>query len=210
LERFGGKKWEYSPTPEVSLKGLVNIEEPHPGQGSSVTTHSFFVMEQYGLDLQRVYEMNGSKFSPKTIYMLGIKLLDIFERVHQAGYTYNDLKLDNILIGDSYGHFQNQIRLVDFGFAAKFLDENGNHYEQVTTDVFRGNMIFATLNQFEFKTTSRKDDLQSLVYLMVYLLRNHQVKYICRGNGKLKSKSQIFNYIRQTKEEMTIDDLLGT
>ena len=40
------------------------------------------------------------KFSHKTIYQLGIRLIDIFERIHDAGLIYNDLKLDNILVGD--------------------------------------------------------------------------------------------------------------
>jgi serine/threonine protein kinase len=50
---------------------------------------------------------------------LGIKLLEIYEKVHMAGYTYNDLKLDNILIGDKKGSSDSlgQVRLVDFGFA---------------------------------------------------------------------------------------------
>jgi serine/threonine protein kinase len=106
-----------------------------------------------------VYDDLGSRFSPKTVYMLGIKLIDIFERVHMAGYTYNDLKLDNILLGNTSGDFMDEVRLIDFGFATKFQDSNGNHYDQRSQDMFRGNMIFATVNQFDFKTTSRKDDL---------------------------------------------------
>ena len=52
--------------------------------------------------------------------------------IHEAGYIYNDLKLDNILIGDdmSLPHAVNslyKIRLIDFGLAKKYLDENGHH-----------------------------------------------------------------------------------
>jgi serine/threonine protein kinase len=58
-------------------------------------------------------------------------LIDIFEQVHSAGYTYNDLKLDNILVGDaefSMGS-RSEIRLIDFGFAAKYLNKKGEHFE---------------------------------------------------------------------------------
>jgi len=51
-----------------------------------------------------------------------------------------------------------EIRLVDFGFAAKFM-ENGKHIPEEEVDVFRSNMIFASVNQFEFKVSSRRDDL---------------------------------------------------
>lgn len=58
-----------------------------------------------------------------------MRLLEIFERVHDAGFTYNDLKLDNILIGDaSQSAFSmHEIRLVDFGFAQKYMDRDGQH-----------------------------------------------------------------------------------
>ena len=68
-------------------------------------------------------------------------------------------------------------------------------------------MIFATTNQFEFKTTGRKDDLMSLAYMMVYLLKNQDVQFIWRGKGK--NRSEIFHYIRDVKASMTVDDLLG-
>lgn len=32
---------------------------------------------------------------------IGNQILDIFRDIHQAGYTYNDLKMDNILVGDA-------------------------------------------------------------------------------------------------------------
>ena len=47
--------------------------------------------------------------------------------IHAAGLTYNDLKLDNILIGDHTEdeNSMNQVRLIDFGFAEKYVDSNG-------------------------------------------------------------------------------------
>jgi len=51
-------------------------------------------------------------------------LLEIIEKIHDAGFTYNDLKLDNILIGDQTfaEKKMHEIRLVDFGFAARYYD----------------------------------------------------------------------------------------
>ena len=56
-------------------------------------------------------------------------MLEIFEKMHYSGYTYNDLKLDNIMIGDQFNSIESlkQIRLIDFGFATKYRDEAGNH-----------------------------------------------------------------------------------
>jgi hypothetical protein len=60
--------------------------------------------------------------------------------------------------------------LVDFGLASKFLDKNGKHIPKGSLSMFKGNMLFASYNQMNFGTTSRKDDLISLYYILIYLL----------------------------------------
>lgn len=39
-------------------------------------------------------------------------------------------------------------------------------------DIFRGNILFSSVNQLEFRPTSRKDDLTSLSYLLLFLFNN--------------------------------------
>jgi hypothetical protein len=65
------------------------------------------------------------------------------------------------------------LHLVDFGFATRFIDKStGLHIEEDEVSTFRGNMIFGSLNQLNFMTTSRRDDLISLCYMMIYMLNN--------------------------------------
>jgi serine/threonine protein kinase len=65
------------------------------------------------------------------------------------------------------------IVLIDFGFATKFLDENGSHVSDIELkDTFRGNILFCSLDQMEFKVTSRKDDLISLIYMLLFILND--------------------------------------
>ena len=139
---------------------------------------------------------------------IGIKLLDIIEKIHLAGYTYNDLKLDNILVGDHTlsEKCMHEIRLIDFGFSARFESKSGVHIEEKDIDVFRSNMIFATTNQFDFKMTSRRDDLQSLCYLLVFLFKGGDVPFIVQGK---MSKKAVFNYIKDVKEKLTPATLVG-
>jgi len=83
------------------------------------------------------------------VYQIGIRLIDILSKVHDAGYIYNDLKLENILVGNHKGSYSSlhEIRLCDFGFANKYIEKaTGEHYTQDSTDTFRGNMVFASLN----------------------------------------------------------------
>lgn len=106
---------------------------------------SYFIMDKYGDNLLNYYQkLHG--FSKKTIFQLGIRLIDALERIHEAGYVFNDLKLDNVLIGNHKNSESSlhKIRLCDFGFALKYRDHNGKHLKQTDVDAFRSNMIFAT------------------------------------------------------------------
>ena len=38
--------------------------------------------------------------SKKSVYDFGLRVLELLETIHAAGYTYNDLKLENILVGN--------------------------------------------------------------------------------------------------------------
>ena len=104
-------------------------------------------MEKLGQNLEFYYKQLGG-FTKKTIYQVGIKLLDIYERIHESGFTYNDLKLDNILIGDykSTAKNQHQIKLCDFGFMSRYRNKIGEHYEQHSLERFRSNLLFASIN----------------------------------------------------------------
>ena len=119
--------------------------------------------------------------SKTSIYDIGTALLTTLEATHKAGYVFNDLKLDNLMVGYNQKIFkktpygvsmfsQCSIHLVDFGYATKYLMSQGKHILETETKVFRGNIIFASKSQLEFKVTSRKDDLISACYILVYLL----------------------------------------
>lgn len=115
------------------------------------------------------------------------------------GYVYNDLKLENIMITS-----KNEIRLIDFGFAKKYVDSNGAHMKKKNSNVFHGNMMFATLSQFEFETTSRKDDLISLCYLMIYLLNDGKVPYSIENFTVEKSISALFKKVKKVKQKIDL------
>lgn len=120
-------------------------------------------------------------------------ILNLFEQIHAAGFVYNDLKLDNLMTDykcklpkDSMEQnvfVETTLNVVDFGFATKYLheeiDEQGNkqviHKPKRNVNFFRGNMVFSSVNQLEFMTTSRRDDLISLCYLLVFLINEGNI-----------------------------------
>ena len=69
-----------------------------------------------------------------------------------------------------------QVYLIDFGFADKFnMEDSKEHFEFGTqVDKFEGNLLFAGLNQMNFMKTSRRDDMISIFYLIIYLLNGEK------------------------------------
>ena len=100
---------------------------------------------------------------------IGIRLLHHLEEIHKIGLVYNDLKLDNILVGDkdSSPNSLSDIRLIDFGLCTRYLDMQGNHIEMTSQETFLGNMALGSVNAMNFKSVSRRDDLISLTYLFL-------------------------------------------
>jgi len=54
---------------------------------------------------------------------IGISLIDCIQYIHKAKFVHNDIKLDNILIGESDQVNSNfgRLRIIDFGTATKYL-----------------------------------------------------------------------------------------
>ena len=85
-------------------------------------------------------------FSLKTVCLIGLRLIQQLEELHQIGYVYNDLKLDNIVIGDktSSASSLTDIRLIDFGLCTRYIDDNGKHIEMKDESTFQGNMAMGS------------------------------------------------------------------
>ena len=62
---------------------------------------SYFIQEQLGKTMDTYLEQRNEPFSFKTAVQIGITLLEQFKVMHEAGYCQNDLKLENILIGNA-------------------------------------------------------------------------------------------------------------
>lgn len=72
-----------------------------------------------------------------------------------------------------------QLHLVDFGLASKWRDpKSGNHLQQENVAFFQGNFYFSSFNQLDVKSTSRRDDLHSLIYMLVYMLNRGSIPCI--------------------------------
>lgn len=143
----------------------------------------------------------------------------MLEKIHAAGYVYNDLKLDNLLLDfktnvksmqkSSKNIFEtHSVNIIDFGFATPYLDldhESRQHLSKYEVDMFRGNLVFASPNQLKFHSTSRRDDLISLFYLIVFMFKRGQMPGFDIHDDEDKNKQ--FKTIRDVKFKYRASDL---
>ena len=138
--------------------------------------------------------------------------MDSLHVVHDAGYIYNDLKLDNLVIGDAPelgdpNANLHKIRLIDYGLAKKYVDDRGLHLPEQQSTAFEGNLIFSSANGQNLRSTSRRDDLISLCYLLIYSLEGSLPWLETDEN---LNDIEEFHVVREMKEIATPETLCNT
>ena len=168
----------------------------------------YFIMPKYTENLDQ-YLQRQSKIDSQTILKIIVQLIEAFDIVHASGRTFNDLKPQNIMVEhDKDGELY--IVLIDFGFSDKFLTAQGDHItNSELKDSFQGNILFSSYDQMDFKFTSRKDDLYSLVLMMLYMLNDLDVPGLDKKSIiKVKSDArQMYRLLKQFKKNFTLQEM---
>jgi serine/threonine protein kinase len=103
----------------------------------------------------------------KTTILIATQILSILQSVHEHHFIHRDIKPENFVIDDD-----NNVYLIDFGLAFKYRSPKTLEHIAYSENVkFRGTARFASrMAQLDVRQ-SRRDDLESLGYTLVYLLK---------------------------------------
>lgn len=103
-------------------------------------------------------------------------MLNALESLHNLGYVHGDIKPDNILSDSNRNENlinHGNVTLIDFGQSRLYRDENNKHLPNKVVK-FNNNEWFASLHLFSGNITSRRDDIISLGYTLIYFLNRFQ------------------------------------
>jgi serine/threonine protein kinase len=103
----------------------------------------------------------------KTVLVLGIQIIKIIKSLHDKSLLHRDIKPSNFIFGT--GNDTNKLFLVDFGFAKRY-DYNGKHIEEKNIKNIIGSPNFVSLNIHNNIEPSRRDDIESCIYVILTML----------------------------------------
>ncbi|NP_001314274.1 casein kinase I [Gossypium hirsutum] len=164
--------------------------------------YNVLVIDLLGPSLEDLFNFCSRKLSLKSVLMLADQMINRVEFFHSKAFLHRDIKPDNFLMG--LGRRTNQVYIIDYGLAKKYRDSSTHqHIPYRENKNLTGTARYASMNTHLGIEQSRRDDLESLGFVLMYFLRGS----LPWQGLKAGTKKQKYEKISEKKVSTSIEAL---
>lgn len=132
--------------------------------------------------------------------MLAEQMITRVEFMHAQNFLHRDMKPDNFLIG--INNKASMVYMIDFGLSKRYRDpKTGEHIPYRDNKSLTGTARYASVNTHIGIEQARRDDLESIGYILLYFLKGQLPWQGLQG----KDKDEKYDKIRDKKCQTTIE-----
>lgn len=166
-------------------------------------SYNLMVMDLLGPSLEDQFNKCGRRFSLKTVLMVADQMLERVELMHSRHLIHRDIKPANFVTDGGRGN-GNFIYCIDFGLSKRYRHPRTlQHIPQREGRSLTGTPRYASINNHLGVEQSRRDDLESIGYVLVYFLKGG----LPWQGLKAKSATKKYKLIMEKKQSITIPAL---
>lgn len=184
-------KLEMSETPLLKYEARIYTllrEIPHiPKMRSCGKQGSYYymVLDLYELSLKDKVS-NYGKVPLNEVLHWGKQILNTLEMIHDIGIVHRDIKPENFMFINNRA--MSDVYLIDFGLAKYYIDEEEKKNQKIL-----GTLDYISVNVHNGLSSSRRDDIEALAYVMIFLSMGQLPWFNQPQDTKLKMKREVVN-----------------
>ena len=167
---------------------------------------SCLIQELLGPSLENLFNLCNRKFSLKTSLLIIDQLLTRIEFIHSKNFIHRDIKPDNFLMGKKEKDYL--LYIIDMGLSKRYIDpKTQKHIKFKEGKNLIGTVRYASIFTHKGIEQSRRDDLESIGYVLLYFLKSGLPWQSQKGKNKKEKYQKILDIKINTKVEDLCKDL---
>lgn len=115
-----------------------------------------------------ISEQPDHRFDSIVTTSLGIQMTQLIYAIHAAKFVHRDIKPNNFMIA-----YDGSLKIIDFGLSKCYINSKGRHIPRTDGRSIVGTSRYVSINVHDGIEPSRRDDVESVGYLLVYFLYGH-------------------------------------